>query len=547
MAIGDDFEVQADKDIRHVSGTSTYTVLELHRWLQDLAYDSTSVNDDFMSITNQNPSDRATDEIITLINGYNIDDNAAEYLYGGSISQFDGSVQYSGLQVLGSVNSGTTELQIVQSDSLLTNYWGTGLNNSGSTLLRILIKSRNDGVDIDGKRIRVQAREWGDTFDFFNVTLGDGEAVAAISTLEDAQNDSDATSVDSYNVTNTEGYQAIDLGQGDKYYYSKWTYNSESDGLKAFYEYSKYIQRRSSSETLYGINGELFLGITHSYDYDFLSGTPSEGDIVYWAPNIGQGAAVTNGPFVDGEVVNFQTSGAVARLLHHHSDAALFYIEIESGTPVDAEKIVGVTSDATSETNGTVNESGSVAGKGVILAETQADATTGTHYIQVLQGQAPADAQTMIVEAPSLTNWVVDGAPTSQDVPKNFAGNFTGSALFGTYGLGVDADDLTSSDVLKPLGGGTDSKPVTIDFILSGLKTGSEVRIFRVSDDTEVDGVENSTTSFTYNYQHTIDIDIYVVIFHLNWKPIRLTGLTLSTANQTIPIQQVTDRVYSNT
>lgn len=37
MAIGDDFSVAVNGDIRHISGTSTYMVLELHRWLQDLA------------------------------------------------------------------------------------------------------------------------------------------------------------------------------------------------------------------------------------------------------------------------------------------------------------------------------------------------------------------------------------------------------------------------------------------------------------------------------------------------------------------------------
>jgi len=152
MAIGDDFEVQANGNIRHVSGTSTYTVLELHRWLQDLADNATASGDDLLDITYPNPSARATDKIIALLNGYNIGATEAQYLYGGSITQLDGTEQYSGLQVLGSVYSSTT-LQIVQNNTLLTPYWGTGLNNSGQTLLRILVKTRTANADIDGKRI----------------------------------------------------------------------------------------------------------------------------------------------------------------------------------------------------------------------------------------------------------------------------------------------------------------------------------------------------------------------------------------------------------
>ena len=42
MAIGDDFSVNASGDIRHTSGSTTYTVLELHRWLQNLADDASA-------------------------------------------------------------------------------------------------------------------------------------------------------------------------------------------------------------------------------------------------------------------------------------------------------------------------------------------------------------------------------------------------------------------------------------------------------------------------------------------------------------------------
>lgn len=90
--------------------------------------------------------------------------------------------------------------------------------------------------------------------------------------------------------------------------------------------------------------------------------------------------------------------------------------------------------------------------------------------------------------------------------------------------------------------------PTTVTFELTGLKEGSEVRIYNANTDAEVTGIESTvgtTFSYTYVYSGT-PIDIYIVIFHLNWKDIRLTGLELANLDQSIPIQQQTDRVYSN-
>ena len=73
MAIQDDFSIAANGDIRYTGTTATYTVLELHRYLQDYADNEGYTGDDILDISDQTPSDRSTDNIITLINGYNID------------------------------------------------------------------------------------------------------------------------------------------------------------------------------------------------------------------------------------------------------------------------------------------------------------------------------------------------------------------------------------------------------------------------------------------------------------------------------------------
>ena len=71
-------------------------MLAFHRWLQDLADDGGASGDDFMDITRDTPSDKSFDTIINLSNGYNIDDAAAEHLFGGSIIQAGGDVIYDG-------------------------------------------------------------------------------------------------------------------------------------------------------------------------------------------------------------------------------------------------------------------------------------------------------------------------------------------------------------------------------------------------------------------------------------------------------------------
>ena len=341
MAIGDDFSVAANGDIRHTSGTATYTTIEFHRWLASLSDDASSTGDDLVDIlTDIVPSTRRTDQIIELNGTYNIDDTAAQFLYGGSISQASGGTLYSGLRVIGNVANASTQLQVVQNNALLTNYWGTGLNDDATAgvLLRILVKSRDSSADIDGKRIRVQAREMGDTFAFFNVTLGDGESVASIETESDNFDTTAPATIATWTdiVNNLEGYQTIDLnnGNGAQPYYSEWDRASRT--LNQLYERAKWLTRRGTSETIYGMNGELFLGITHSWPYDTeLSGPFTQNEVLSW----GSGSTAGTGALL---AINDQgTTGTM-------------YIQLLTGVaPTDNDTVTGGTSSATADVNGT--------------------------------------------------------------------------------------------------------------------------------------------------------------------------------------------------
>lgn len=82
---------------------------------------------------------------------------------------------------------------------------------------------------------------------------------------------------------------------------------------------------------------------------------------------------------------------------------------------------------------------------------------------------------------------------------------------------------------------------------LSGLKVGSEVRIFNSGTTNQLAGIESTTSeNFTYNYSYTEDFKVDIVILSLNYLYIKYTGYTLTSASSTIPIQQQVDRSYKN-
>ena len=88
--IATDFVLGADKTIRYVgNGKGKYTVLELHRWLSDLA-DEPGTTESVLDIMSDQPSVRHTDEIIELLDGWRVEYDTAAWLDGGTIIQRNG-------------------------------------------------------------------------------------------------------------------------------------------------------------------------------------------------------------------------------------------------------------------------------------------------------------------------------------------------------------------------------------------------------------------------------------------------------------------------
>lgn len=496
-----DVSVAVNGDIRWTGGaTPNYTVLELHRFLQDLADDAQASGDDLVDITSSTPSARSTDNIITLNPPYNIDDTMAEHLYAGSITQAGGDTVYSGLRVLGAVNTAATQLMVIQDGDLYqftttdtAPFWGTqatgGYNGNAAAgiLMRILVKSRENGADFDGKRVRVQARPWGDTYDFFNVTLGQGESVAAISTTPDGQNDTAQGTVTLYaDVLNsggtanapTGGYQTIDLnnGNGAQPYASQWTFGAQGDGLKALWEYTKDLSGTGSTKTIDGIIGEFYLGITHEIDYDGQTVNFTEREVVSWGTLITYDGLVS-GPFTPGNVVTIGTAGAAGRVQWDNGTTLLLVaLDDPTITLLDNDVITefpGVSQVATSTTaaiNVTIVDNAASGGSGVLLADNDAGAT-GTMWIQLQTGVAPVN--NLPIHGATTALAVTNLAPTARTVPKIFTGSYTGTYI-GAYGIGIDPLDLTASDNIQDLLAVTQTPPNNVTFTVTGLVSGED-------------------------------------------------------------------------
>lgn len=275
-----------------------YSPLNLHRFLQDLADDRriNSGSDDIMAVYKPTPSRRNTDQIVQLRGTYVINDTIAQHMFGGSVEQLDGDTLYSGL-ALAITDDGTSEPVVIQDDGVVTEYWGNAfMADSIAGRVRVVIKTRDDGVDIDGKRIKAKLLEFGDTYFEGNTTLGVGETGLAVFSSQDGNNQTAVGTVAGapYNtIVQTEGFQNIDYnnGSGSRPYAYELGLGSASKGQA--YERTKYIQRRGTAETLFGRNAQLFTGITINWAYDAESGNFTEPEEVAWGNQVPYTLSVT--------------------------------------------------------------------------------------------------------------------------------------------------------------------------------------------------------------------------------------------------------------
>jgi len=327
-------------DAHNGASPSYATGIEAHRQLQDWADDVADAGDDEISIIDDTPTDRAgADTNIVMLNGYTFTATALEHLYDCSITQSDGDDIFDGIQVFGN----STSIQIIQNGARLTNaFWNQAnmiaatSDAASNTSHRFLIQTRSGGSDIDGRRLLGTQRVLGTTYTEFFIGGGTnrGNNTLALTANPDGNNQNDAATIATWTdiVNDNEGYVGIDAdGNGsDEFYYSNWELGARSKN--DLYERGKWIQREGSTETIYGLNGDLFRGPTHELNVDTATGTFAGPEQLSW-------------------------TGGTAQLLAIDSPTAgtKLWFQLLTGTaPGDGVTITGDTSGATVNVDTTV-------------------------------------------------------------------------------------------------------------------------------------------------------------------------------------------------
>ena len=415
------WQVRTDKTIRYIggdhgtSGANYVTVLQLHRWLQDLADNASVLADDYMDITTVNPSDKKFDTIITLVNGYTLDDTyttpASEFIYGGSIIQGSGGTEaiYDGIKV---VAARGCYVNVIQNGAVLTeNFWNStpfgesfiGINPDPATgvCMQFMVKVKTAGAFVDNGTLLFTTREWAKTFSEFRIpATGRGVNVVPLQYADDLNNTTASGTVAGWTgITNiTAGFNLIDVDQNgtDEEYYSEW--NRSTYTINQFYERMKYLTRRGSSETLYGLDGPLFRGITHSVAYSGMAGG-----------EFSEGAEITWG-------------------------------------------------------------SGATAGTGQVLAN---DTTDDILYMQLKTGVVPSANTISQTGGKTATA----GTVTEKTVSTPFCGASTGSSLVGAYGFSLEYTDLAVNDKITALDGVTRQPPNNVTFTVGGILSGWRILV----------------------------------------------------------------------
>ena len=398
-----DWSIASNGNIRyigdaHAGTTPSYaTVIEFHRALQDFADQASASGDDLLDISSLTPSDRSTDNIITLLNSFNIDQTGAEHLYDGSIIQDGGNDIWDGI-----VNFGNASyINLHQNAASVTNdFWNTftpnGFNADANAGIshRFLVKTRASGADIDGRRLLGLVREYGKTYSEFAINgTSRGNNVLALSEADDLNNTTAAGTVGAFTITNgKEGYNSIDVNNDgtSEFYYSEW--DLDTNTINDFYEFTKFITRRGNGSFLYGLGADVFRGITHQIAISTPTGTFFEPEGVTWTGGTGQLFAIDS-----------QTAGTV------------MYIQLLTGVAPSAQTITG-TSGGTA-TSGTV---------------------------------------------------------TARPISNVFSGLSTGSSLIGSYGLGIEAADLSATDKVFDLDNVEINPPNNVVFSVLGLTVGED-------------------------------------------------------------------------
>jgi len=178
---------------------------------------------------------------------------------GTSISDsITGESIFANVYTLGTIESGTT-IYIEQDDSVITSWWGTGH-------IDVLIQVKEMGTEIDGANITVFARDFGDTYDHFDIDLSAGGRNAVpLATTTDLNNATSIDTIEDYQdgtlgtVAVTFGTFSEDVNQDGTFESYDVQVDCDEIAMATVYEVMKYWTQGTSAVDLDGTAGKIYI------------------------------------------------------------------------------------------------------------------------------------------------------------------------------------------------------------------------------------------------------------------------------------------------
>lgn len=496
---GDTFtdEGSGDGTVQGAVHERSYTPLHLHRLLSDLNDDSQFVGDDDLSMLDPTPSAKDTDQIVRLIGGAYATSLLILHMFGGSIAQdpagaaAGGDAKFSGLDVQVTSPNIDTQPVIIQYDittglpALVTDKWSNAWNpDSVAGNIRVMVKTRENGIDIDGRRVEGKLLEFGDNYFIGSTTLGDATTSLALFSSTDGNNQTAVGTVAGapYNTAVfTDGFQTINYNNGNGATDFAMSIDYGSADSPQTYERSKYLQRRGTAETIFGLNGQLVTGVNRNFIHDGETAALVENQLMAWGTIVAYDTG-TVAPFVQGESVTFSggASGRIVLLDDDDPTGTMIVATVDNTAIGDGENIVGNDSGGLADVNGAVSVIESRAGSGWLIAYDD-DGTAGNTYYQNMSGIDPVDDQPvyqLISEA--MQNVVVNetGNISSRTINNQFVGLYTGSNFQTNFGIGIESADAVLGDLNRNLLDVQQGVPDNQQGVVGNLRAGDEVTVY---------------------------------------------------------------------
>jgi len=476
------YSVAAAKD--HDGASPSYaTVIEFHRALQALADDASSTaNDDELDITDNTPSDRSTDNIVTLNAPYNIDDASSEHLYDGSIIQNSGDDIYDGFVNFGNA---TVQIQIIQNGAVLSDDWwnksvgGTATAGTTTTVMEDNTQSWT-------------ADEWVG-YTIYNTTTGaqgiistNGTDTITADMYDDNGTDHDWGNTDTYLIGANPNASAA-AGISHRFMLKTRTAGADIDGRRLIGTSRRYGNTYSEFKVNGTARGNNVFALSDAND---LNNATAGSLIQTYDQFTNDNVGFDNSQDVDNDSTNeeyysrWDIGGATTPasptindlyewgkwITRQSSDATLYGIsgELFRGITLD----IPVDTPATTVDFSAFEDVSWSTGTGQLLAIDDVDNPTRM-WVQLLTGVAPTDPDAIASVTTPATLANVNGTVTDREplLTFPFIGASTGSSIIGGYGVGVDSGDLTASDILFDLDNAQITPPNNVTVSIGGLTT----------------------------------------------------------------------------